>query len=344
MIPFLIGVSFMGYIIPNAFLILLGILGAFIFCHHIFSEGLLPYVFKRIIEALITIFVIASVTFLLLRLLPGGPFDGEKSLPPEIKKNIEAKYNLDAPLAVQYFDYLKGLVKGDLGDSYKFLGRSVKDIILETIPFSFQLGIYALFLAFLLGIPAGIFSASRHNRASDHLTMFFAISGVSLPIFAVAPFFILFFCFYLDWLPPAFWEGPAYYILPVLTLGIRPASIIARLTRASVLEVIRSDYIRTARSKGLSDFTILFKHVLKNSLIPVLTFSGPLVAGVLSGSFVIELIFNIPGLGKHFVESVSNRDYPLILGVTFIFCNLLILANLIVDLLYSYFDPRIKLT
>jgi ABC-type dipeptide/oligopeptide/nickel transport system permease component len=173
--------------------------------------------------------------------------------------------------------------------------------------------------------------------------MLSAISGVSLPPFLVGPILILVFCFWLDLLPVAFWNGPAYYILPVITLGVRPAAIIARLTRASVLDVIRSDYIRTARAKGLSETKVMYKHVLKNSLIPVLTFSGPLVAGILSGSFVVEIIFAISGMGPHLVQSVSNRDYPLILGTTLIFAALLVVCNLIVDLLYSYFDPRIKL-
>ncbi|RME16435.1 MAG: ABC transporter permease [Bdellovibrio sp.] len=302
------------------------------------------YVFKRLGEAVLTLFIIASLTFLLLRIMPGGPFDRDKALPPEVLANIEAKYNLNAPLYVQYFDYLKGLSRGYLGESYKYIGRGVTDIIMEALPVSFQLGFYSLILAFLLGIPLGVFAASKHNSRFDYFAMFLANSGTALPSFLVGPILIIIFCFWLNWLPAAFWDGPEYYILPVLTLGLRPVAVIARLTRANVLDVIRSDYIRTARSKGLAEKVVLYKHVLKNSLIPVLTFSGPLAAAILSGSFVIELIFNIPGIGKHFVESVTNRDYPLILGVTLVFSFLLVLANLIVDLLYVYFDPRIKLS
>lgn len=314
------------------------------FSLYVVKNGLFFYVSKRVFEAILTIGVIATLTFALLRFTPGGPFDAEKALPPEVKANIEAKYQLDKPLLTQYFLYLNGLVHGDLGESYKYIGRNVTDIISETFPVSFQLGIYALILSFLIGIPLGVIAASKHNTWLDNLCMFFAISGVSLPSFLVAPILIIIFCFWLNILPTALWRGPEYYILPVFILGIRPAAVIARLTRASVLEVIRSDYIRTAKSKGLEQSVILFKHVLKNSLIPVLTFSGPLMAGILSGSFIIELIFAIPGMGKHLIQSVSNRDYPLILGVTLLYSIMLVMANLMVDLMYSYFDPRIKLS
>ena len=340
---FLILASFMAYTVhPILSWCVLGSL-AFLFAHYIYQNSLFIYVAKRIVEAVLVLWVIASLTFIMLRVMPGGPFDAEKALPPAVKANIEAKYNLDASLPEQYVDYIMGLFRGHLGESYKFIGREVSDIVGETLPISFQLGIFALVLSYLIGLPAGVYAAARHNRWQDTATMGASISGVSLPSFLVAPILILIFCFYFNWLPPALWEGPSYYILPVVVLGVRPAAIIARLTRASVLEVIRSDYIRTARAKGLSESTILYRHVLKNSLIPVLTFSGPLVAGVLSGSFIIELIFAVPGMGKHLVQSVTNRDYPLILGVTLIFSALLVLANLLVDLLYSYFDPRIKL-
>jgi oligopeptide transport system permease protein len=324
-----------------------GVLGTMVlggFVHYTVTQRLTTYVLRRLAGAVMVLFIIASLTFLLLRLVPGGPFDEEKALPPAVKANIEAKYHLDKPLLIQYGYYMGGLLRGDLGESYKYLGRSITDIIGETLPNSLQLGVYALVIAFLIGIPAGVFAAARHNQWEDNLTMVAAISGVSLPSFLVAPILILIFCYGMGWLPAALWDGPEYYILPMITLGIRPAAVIARLTRASVLEVIRSDYIRTAKAKGLGWPSILYKHVLKNSLIPVLTFSGPLVAGVLSGSFVIEIIFAIPGMGKHLVQSVTNRDYPLILGTTLLFSALLVLANLIVDLLYSYFDPRIKLS
>lgn len=317
-------------------------LGAALF--YTFDQGMTLYVIKRLIEALITIWVIASATFLLLRVLPGGPFDSEKALLPEIKAAIERKYKLDAPLHEQYVTYLTNLVHGDLGQSYKYLGRNISEIIVESIPASVQLGVYSLLLAYLIGIPVGVLAARFHNRWLDHILMALAISGVSLPSFLVAPILILLFCFGLGWFEPALWDGPSYYVLPTIVLGTRSAAVIARLTRASVLEVIRSDYIRTGRAKGLSEGILLFKHVLRNSLIPVLTFSGPLVAGIITGSFVVEQIFAVPGIGKHMVLSVSNRDYPLILGTTLVFSVLLVLCNLIVDLLYAYVDPRIKLS
>lgn len=314
------------------------------FVYYAIKRRLILYVFKRILGALFTLFIIATVTFLLLRTLPGGPFDEEKTLPPEIKANIEARYHLDRSLLYQYGYYLRGLLKGDLGESYKYIGRNISSIMAETLPISIQLGIYALILSYLIGIPFGVLAAARHNTILDRSLMVGAISGVSLPSFLVAPLLILFFCFYLDWFEAALWEGPSYYILPILVLGTRPISFIARLTRASVLEVIRSDYVRTARAKGLHHLVVLYKHVLKNSFLPVLTFSGPLIAGILTGSFIVEHIFAIPGMAKHLVNSVTNRDYPLILGVTLIYSVVLIVSNLVVDLLYTYFDPRIRLS
>ncbi len=314
------------------------------FGYYVVNMKLFSYVTHRIIDAFLAFFAIATMTFLLLRLLPGGPFDQEKTLPPEIMANIAKKYNLDAPIYQQYFDYISGLFTLDLGESYKYIGRPITEMLIEVLPASVELGVFSLLLAFILGIPAGVLSAANHNKFLDRLLMFGSISGVALPSFVVAPFLILIFAFKLEWLPAALWDGPSYYILPVLALGSRPAATIARLTRASVLEVIASDYIRTAKAKGLSRLKVLFKHVLKNSLLPVLTISGPLVAGLLSGSFIVELIFAIPGMAKHFVQSVNNRDYPLIMGVTLLYSGLLILSNLIVDLLYSYFDPRIKLS
>jgi oligopeptide transport system permease protein len=337
-------VSFLGYEIPVEVLILNGVLITGFFVFYTITEGLTFYVMKRIGQTAFVLWVISTLTFSLLRIIPGGPFDQEKTLAPEVKAAIEAKYNLNAPVLVQYWTYLTDIAKGDLGHSYKYIGRSVTDMLAESFPNSFQLGIFSLILAFAVGIPAGVYAASRHNTWRDSATMILAISGVSLPSFLVAALAITVFAFGLDWLPVALWDGPSYYILPVVVLGLRPAAIIARLTRASVLDVIRSDYIRTARAKGLSESVILYKHVLKNSLIPVLTFAGPLAAGILSGAFVIEHIFNIPGMGKHFIQSVTNRDYPLVLGVTLIFSFLLIISNLIVDILYTYFDPRIKLS
>lgn len=310
----------------------------------VIKQGLFEYVLKRLGESIIVLWLVVSLTFLLLRFVPGGPFDQEKALAPEIKANIEAKYGLNKPLPVQYLNYLGNLLKGDLGESFKFIGRPITEIIAESLPNSLQLGFYSLILAYIIGIPLGLFAASRHNTWWDTTSMVAAMSGVALPSFLVAPLLILFFCYWLEIFPPALWEGPMYFVLPVITLGVRPAAIIARLTRSSVLDVIHSDYIRTAKAKGLSHRVVLYKHVLKNSLLPVITISGPLVAGLLSGAFVIEVIFAIPGMGKHFVQSVTNRDYPLILGVTIVYAAMLVLMNLIVDLLYAIIDPRINLS
>ena len=329
---------------PEAFWWIDVALTAGAFAVYTVRQGLLPYVCRRIGEALFVVWIIASLTFLMLRILPGGPFDTEKALPPEIKANIEAKYHLNEPIYRQYQEYMVGLLHGDLGESYKYVGRNVLDIISETLPVSAELGIYALILSFLIGIPVGVYAASKHNTWVDNALMICSISFVSLPSFLVAPLLIILFCFTFRIFEPALWEGPACYVLPMVVLATRSMAIIARLTRSCVLEVIGADYIRTARSKGLAHRTILFNHVLKNSLIPVLTFSGPLAAEVLSGSFVVEQIFAIPGLGKHMILSVSNRDYPLILATTLLFSVMLISANLIVDLLYAYLDPRIKLS
>lgn len=309
----------------------------------------LTYFIRKLLEAAVTLFVIASATFLLLRILPGGPFDSEKALPPEIKANIEARYGLNQPILVQYGRYVEGLVTGDWGESYKYIGRSVTDIIGETLPVSMELGVYSLLLALIIGVPLGVFAASRHNSVFDTAAMLIAISGVALPSFVVGPVLVMIFSFGIPFaflhgtLPPALWDGWQSMVLPIVTLGIRPAAILARMTRGAVLEAIKQDYVRTARAKGVAEFRILFHHVLRNSLIPVLTITGPLVAGLLSGSFIIEVIFAIPGIGKHLVQSVTNRDYPLVLGLTFLYSAMLVAANLIVDLLYSVVDPRIRL-
>ena len=338
------GLSFFNYEIPLIlwFVFLISLFICFFI--YISKTKLFFYVAGRILEALFTLFVVASITFLILRLLPGGPFDQEKTLPPEIKANIEAKYHLDKPLYWQYAHYMKGLLRGYMGESYKYTDRNISAILKDSLPISIQLGVYALILAFALGIPLGVFAGQKANSWYDRGAMIFSISGVSLPSFVIAPLFILFFAFHLGWLESALWEGTLFYILPAVVLALRPASVIARLTRSSILDVIGSDYVRTARAKGLNENTIFYKHILKNSFLPVLTFSAPLIAGILTGSFIIEKIFAIPGLGQHFVYSVTNRDYPLILGTLLVYSSLLILSNMFVDLLYAYFDPRIKIS
>ncbi|MBI4042655.1 MAG: ABC transporter permease [Deltaproteobacteria bacterium] len=301
------------------------------------------YLVRRLGQSVITVWALVTLSFFLLKAVPGGPFDEDKQLPPEIKANIERKYNLHLPWYQQYFAYLGNLCEGDLGPSYKYLGRSVNDILADTFPVSLQLGLLSIALSFLIGIPLGMLAAYKQNTWVDTSAMFLAIAGVSLPSFLVGAILILIFAHALGWLPAALWEGPRYMILPAVTLGIRPAAIIARLTRSSMLDVIHSDYVRTARAKGLDELSVIAKHVLRNSLIPVITFSGPLIAGAVTGSFIVEHMFAIPGMGKHFITAVTNRDYTLIMGTTVVYGILLIGANIMVDFLYTIVDPRIKI-
>jgi oligopeptide transport system permease protein len=339
----LVGLSFLNYEIPTALwagfaLTFFG--GTAVF---VVTEGMSRFVLRRLLEAAFTLWVIASLTFLLLRALPGGPFDSEKRLPPEVMANLAEKYHLNDPLYKQYLAYMGDLLQGDLGQSYKFINRGITPIIMESLPNSVQLGVYALLIAYLIGIPLGVIAGWKAGTRLDFWSMVLAVSGIALPSFLMAPIFIIIFVKTLGWFEPAMWDGPAYYVLPMVVLGIRPAAIIARLTRSSVLEVIHSDYIRTAKAKGLDEKTVLFKHVLRNSLIPLLSMSGPIIAGILTGSFVIEMIFAVPGIAKHIVLSVTNRDYPLILGTTLLASALLVIANLIMDLLIAVVDPRVKM-
>ena len=291
---------------------------------------------------MVTLWVIITITFVVMRLVPGGPFDREKKLPEQIKANIEAKYHLDKPVLVQYGLFLSSICRGDLGPSYKYLGRSVNDILKETFPISLQLGFLAIAGAVLVGVGLGILSAIRVNTTLDRCTLLFTSLGISIPSFALSAALILVFANYLLWFPPALWEGGRYMILPAIALGTAPAAYIANLTRSGMLEVIRKDYIRTARAKGLPEWIVIFRHAVRNAIFPVLTMVGPLTAALITGSFVIEFIFSIPGMGGHFVTSVNNRDYPLIMGITIIYSIMVILANLSVDILYQILDPRLR--
>ena len=304
---------------------------------------MLEFLVKRFLLLLATLYVLATLTFFLLRIVPGGPFDSDKALPPDIKANVEAKFGLDKPLIQQYGNYLIGITQFNFGPSFKYIGRDVNEIILDTLPTSVELGTYALILSLLIGLPLGILSAYKQNTWFDFSAMFVAVAGISLPSYFVGAILIYFFSLKLNWFPPALWDEWAHKVLPTITLGTRPAALIARLTRASLLESIRSDYVRTARSKGLSESSVILKHALRNSLIPVITLVGPLAAYVLTGTFVIEYIFAIPGMGKYFIDAVTNRDYPLVMGVTMVFGAMLILANMLVDITYALVDPRIRM-
>jgi len=302
------------------------------------------YFFKRLLQGVPVLLVVVTVTFLLMHAVPGGPFDRDKKLPPEIMANIEAKYHLDKPVWQQYLLYLGQVVRGDLGPSYKYIGRDVSDIIRDTFPVSLTLGLCAVLVTLVLGIPAGVLSAARQNSIWDRSCIFIATLGISLPSFVLGALLILIFSHQLHLLPPALWEGPRHIILPALALGAGFAGYIARLTRSTILEVMATDYIRTARAKGLSETTVLIKHALRNSLSPIVSVMGPLTAGLITGSFVIEYIFSIPGMGNYFITAVTNRDYPLIMGVTLVYAVLIVLANIFVDLIYMKLDPRVVLS
>jgi ABC-type dipeptide/oligopeptide/nickel transport system permease component len=305
---------------------------------------MVSYVVRRILWAIPVLLVISLITFSLGHIIPGGPFDREKKLPKEIIANLEAYYGLDDPLWKQYTDYLWNALHGDLGPSYSSRSRTVNDIIKENFPVSAQLGVLALLIAMVIGIPLGMVSALKQNSYIDYFCMFFALLGVSVPAMTLGPVVVWFFALKLNILPVARWGTWQQAILPAFTLGIGSAALLARLTRASMLQVIREDYIRTARAKGVSEINVTVHHALKNALIPVVTVLGPLFAYLVTGSLIVEQIFAIPGCGKYFVTSVGNRDYPVMLGIMLLYAVLIIVANLVVDLTYAWIDPRIKYT
>ena len=297
---------------------------------------------SRLITGLSVILIVISITFFLLRSLPGGPFDSDKKLPPQIQINIAKKYNLDKPVWKQYYLYLYNIGRGDFGPSYKYVDRSVNDIIRETLPVSVELGLVGLFLSIALGSIAGIVSAIKPRGVFDFFAVSTATALVSVPSFVIGAVLIYFFSVRFRIFPAALWGSPSHIVLPALTLAAGPAAYLARLIRASMLETSEALYVRTARAKGLSNFMVITKHILRNALIPIVTVMGPITAFLITGSFVVEYIFAIPGIGRFFVLAVSNRDYPLVMGITIVYTIILVLANLTVDILYVYLDPRIK--
>jgi oligopeptide transport system permease protein len=304
---------------------------------------MIPLILKRLLWGIPVLWLVATLSFILMQVVPGGPFDQDKPLPPEIKANVEAKYHLDKPVWRQYLLYLRALSTGDLGPSYKYLGRDVNDIIADTLPVSIQLGLCSLLVAIIVGFTLGIVAVIRPQSWMDRSGMFLATAGISIPNFVIGALLILWFSYAYRLFPPALWEGWRNAILPALTLGLAPSAFIARLLRSSILEALHQDFVRTARAKGLSEGTILFKHVLKNSVTPVVTFLGPLMATLVTGSFIVEYIFAIPGMGRFFITAVTNRDYPLIMGVTLVYSAMIVLANLAVDIAYAYLDPRVRI-
>lgn len=304
---------------------------------------MLKYTIKRIAYALITIWIIITITFFLMYLVPGGPFLSEKAPSPEILKAMQIKYGLDKPVIVQYKNYLVNVAQSDLGYSIKRKGQLIAQIIGEKFPVSAKLGGFAIITAILFGIPLGSVAALKRGKWLDKTIMVVSTAGVSIPAFVVATALMVYLGVYLKILPTYGLKTPLHYIMPVFSLALYPMAYISRLMRSSLLDVIGQDYIRTAKAKGVSSFFVLFKHALRNALIPVITYIGPLTAGILTGSFVIEKIFTIPGLGREFITSITGRDYPVIMGVTIFFASLIVLLNLMVDLLYVAVDPRIKL-
>ncbi len=301
------------------------------------------FALRRLLLMVPTLWVIGTLTFFLVRLAPGGPFQSERDIPATARAQMLRTYGLDRPLGEQYVRFLGSAARLDLGPSYKYPARQVRDIVLEGFRVSAELGGWALLVSLLLGVPLGVLAAVRQNRAADHAAMGVALAGVSIPSFVLGPLLVLVFSLTLYWLPPALWTGPASRVLPVLTLSTAYVAYIARLARAGMLEVLRQDYIRTARAKGLPERTVVGKHALRLGLLPVVSYLGPAVARIVMGSIVVESIFAVPGLGRYLVNGAFNRDYTLVLGVVLFYAALLMVLNLIVDLAYTRLDPRVEL-
>ena len=297
---------------------------------------------SRLLQAIPTLLIIATLTFFMTRFAPGGPFDSEKAIPEEIKVKLESHFGLNLPLFDQYLLYMKNLLAGDLGPSFKYVGWDVSELIGIAFPVSLGLGVSALFIALLVGLPAGMVAALRKNTLWDYLPMGLAMVGICLPTFVLGPILIMIFSTKLNLLPALGWYSWSDLILPSLTLGLFYAAYIARLTRAGMLETLKQDYVRTARAKGASPSRVVIKHALRGGLLPVVTFLGPAFAGLVSGSFIIESIFFIPGLGKFFVTAAFNRDYTMVLGTVLFYATLIIALNLLVDFLQAWLDPKAR--
>jgi oligopeptide transport system permease protein len=301
------------------------------------------FILRRLLQMIPTLVVIGTLTFVLMRLAPGGPFMSEKDIPAKAKQELLHRYGLDRPLHEQYFSFLANAVRLEFGPSYKYPDRQVRDIILQGFAVSAELGGWALLLSLLVGIPVGTIAAVRQNQPADFIAMTAALAGVSVPNFVLGPVLVMTFALGLLVLPAALWTGPESRILPVLALCVSYVAYIARLTRAGMLEVLRQDYIRTARAKGLSERVVVVKHALKLGILPVVSYLGPAAARIIMGSIVIEQIFAIPGLGRYLVIGAVNRDYTLVMGVVLFYASFLLLLNLLVDLAYSWLDPRVEL-
>lgn len=301
------------------------------------------YIIKRIIMALITIFAVASLTFFLMNMVPGGPFMSEKAVSPQAQAALEAKFGLDKPLGEQYVTYMKDLLHGDLGLSVKQRGRTVNQIIATKFPVSVRVGGTAILLAVLVGVPLGSIAAFKRGSIVDNIIIVFSTCGIAVPSFVVCTILMYVLSLKLRLLPTYGLTSWKHYIMPVIALALYPSSYIARLMRSSMLDVMGQDYMRTARAKGLSQLISIFKHALRNAVLPVVTYLGPLLAYTVTGSFIVEKIFTIPGLGSEFIGSITGRDYPLIMGTTIFLASLMVIMNAVVDVAYKFIDPRINL-
>ncbi|MBR0497221.1 MAG: ABC transporter permease [Treponema sp.] len=304
---------------------------------------MLKYAIKRIITAVITAYLVATLTFFIMNLVPGGPFLAEKAVTPQAQAAMEAKYGLDKPLSTQYVTYISGLAKGDLGLSLKKRGRTVSQIIATKFPVSARLGAIAMIVAVCCGVPFGAVAAFKRGKTIDNILVIMSTAGIAIPSFLSSTLLMYIFTTKLKLLPSLGLNSPLSYIMPVIALALYPTFYIARLMRSSMLDVMGQDYMRTARAKGVSIFKSIFKHALRNAILPVVTYLGPLLASLMTGSFIIEKIFNIPGLGSEFVGAITSRDYPMIMGTTIFLAFFIIFMNVLVDIAYAIVDPRIKL-
>ena len=303
---------------------------------------MLGFAIRRIATLVLTLFVIITLSFLIIRLAPGGPFDDEQGLPPAIRANLDAAYGLDQPLGTQYLRYLKDLLHGDFGPSFKFRDTRVTDLIAQGLPVSLTLGISAVLLSILAGVPLGIVAALRRDAVIDHSVRTVAAIGVALPSFVVGPLLALVFGLYLHWLPVAGWGSPRHLVLPVITLALPVIAYVARLTRTSFIEVLRANFIRTARAKGIGELRIVLRHALRPALMPVVSYLGPATAFVVTGSLVVETVFGLPGTGRYLVQGAINRDYTLVMGMIVVYGAFTLVCNLIADLIYGWLDPRVR--
>jgi len=302
----------------------------------------ISYLARRILWIIPVLFAVSIITFFLMHAVPGGPWDAEKRLPANVQARLNAQYGLDKPLYEQYIQWAGGFVTGDLGPSYRSRDRRVNDIIGDGIAVTFQLGIMAFALSVVVGIPLGIFAALGHNRWPDYLSTSISIIGIATPSFVLAILLIVVFSIGLGWFPTGGWKGPQYWVLPTVALAGFPIAVIARYTRASMLEVTRKDYIRTAQSKGIGGRAVVSRHMIRNALIPVITILGPILAFLVTGSFIIETIFSVPGIGRFYVSAISQRDYSLLMAMTILYAFTVAFLNVVVDVLYAYIDPRIR--